>query len=91
MDDKKMEKVVKELLRLPAETAKHREAISRIAVRRRELAGELSDVIGPTQASKRLGISRQTFWQILNPDKAQEIKRRSTRSKGVTGPNGASA
>jgi hypothetical protein len=82
MDDKQMEKVVKELLRLPAETARHREAISRTAARRRELAGQLSQEIGPTQASKRLGISRQTVWQILNPDKAQEIKRRSSRSKG---------
>lgn len=81
MDDKQMEKVVKELLRLPAQTARHREAISTIAARRRELAGQLSHEIGPTQASKRLGISRQTFWQILNPDKAQEIKRRSSRSK----------
>ena len=72
--------MVKELLRLPAETARHREAISRIASRRRDLAGKLSEEIGPTQASKRLGISRQTFWQILNPERAQEIKRKSVRT-----------
>jgi hypothetical protein len=36
MDDKEMDRVVKEL-RLPAETAKHRAAISRIAAKRREL------------------------------------------------------
>ena len=77
-----MAKVVKELLRLPGETVKHREAISRIALRRRELAGQLSEELGPTRASKRLGISRQTFWQILNPEKAQEIKRRSLCAKG---------
>ena len=72
-----MDKVVKELLRLPNETTKHREAISRIAVRRRELAGRLGEAIGPTKAAQKLGVSRQTFWQILNPDHAKEIKRRS--------------
>jgi DNA-binding XRE family transcriptional regulator len=77
MDDKEMDKVVKELLRLPNETTKHREAISRIAVRRRELAGRLGEAIGPTKAAQKLGVSRQTFWQILNPDHAKEIKRRS--------------
>jgi hypothetical protein len=35
MDDKEMDRVVKE--RLPAETAKHRAAISQIAAKRREL------------------------------------------------------
>ncbi len=69
--------MVKELLRLPSETAKHRAAISRIAGRRRELAGRLGEAIGPTKAAQRLGVSRQTFWQILNPDQAKEIKKRS--------------
>jgi hypothetical protein len=77
MDDKEMDRVVKELLRLPRETAKHRAAISRIAGRRRELAGRLGEAIGPTKAAQRLGVSRQTFWQILNPDQAKEIKKRS--------------
>jgi DNA invertase Pin-like site-specific DNA recombinase len=77
MDDKEMDRVVKELLRLPGETTKHREAISRIAVKRRELAGRLGEAIGPTEAARKLGVSRQTFWQILNPEHAKEIKRRS--------------
>jgi hypothetical protein len=70
MDDKEMDRVVKELLRLPGETAKHRAAISRIAAKRRELAGRLGEAIGPTKASQKLGVSRQTSWQILNPDQA---------------------
>jgi hypothetical protein len=77
MDDKEMDRVVKELLRLPSETAKHRAAISRIATKRRELARHLGEAIGPTKASQKLGVSRQTFWQILNPDQAKEIKKRS--------------
>jgi len=78
-----MDRVVKELLGLSAETAKHRAAISRIAERRRELAGRLDEAIGPTKASQKLGVSRQTFWQILNPDQAKEIKERSkTNSQG---------
>ena len=85
MDDKEMDRVVKELLCLPSETAKHRAAISRIAGRRRELAGRLGEVIGPTKAAQKLGVSRQTFWQILNPDQAKEIKRRSkTNTRGRT-------
>ncbi|MGD0985972.1 MAG: hypothetical protein ABSA65_19510 [Acidimicrobiales bacterium] len=80
MDDKEMDRVVKELLRLPVETAKHRAAISRIAAKRRELAERLGEAIGPTKASQRLGVSRQTFWQILNPDQAKEIKKRSKAS-----------
>ncbi len=77
--------MVKELLRLPAETAKHRAAISRIAARRRELAGRLGEAIGPTKAAQKLGISRQTFWQILNPDQAKQIKQRSkTNARGRT-------
>ncbi|MGD0440466.1 MAG: hypothetical protein ABSB52_07530 [Acidimicrobiales bacterium] len=80
-----MDQVVKELLRLPAETAKHRAAISRIAARRRELAGRLGEAIGPTKAAQKLGISRQTFWQILNPDQAKQIKQRSkTNARGRT-------
>ncbi len=79
-----MDRVVKELLRLPDETARHREAISRIAARRRELAGRLGEALGPTQAAKRLGISRQTFWQILNPDQAKEIKKRSKAVRRTT-------
>ena len=83
MDDKEMDRVVKELLRLPSETAKHRAAISRIAAKRRELAGRLGEAIGPTKAAQRLGVSRQTFWQILNPDQAKEIKKRSkTNTRG---------
>ncbi len=72
-----MDRVVKELLRLPGETARHRAAISRIAARRRELAVFLGEAIGPTKAAQKLGVSRQTFWQILNPDHAKEIKKRS--------------
>jgi len=80
-----MDQVVKELLRLPAETAKHRAAISRIAARRRELAGRLGEAIGPTKAAQKLGISRQTFWQILNPDQAKQIKQKSkTNARGRT-------
>jgi len=77
-----MDRVVKELLRLPAETAKHRAAISRIATKRRELAGRLGEAIGPTKAAQKLGVSRQTFWQILNPDQAKEIKKRSKTNTG---------
>ena len=77
MDDKETDRVVKELLRLHSETAKHRAAISDIATRRRELAARLGEAIGPTKASQKLGVSRQTFWQILNPDQAKEIKKRS--------------
>jgi predicted DNA-binding protein (UPF0251 family) len=77
MDDDEMDQVVNELLRLPDETAMHRAAISRIAIRRRELAGRLREAIGPTKAAQKLGISRQTFWQILNPEQSKEIKKRS--------------
>jgi len=85
MDDKEMDRVVTQLLRLPGETAKHRAAISRIAAKRRELAGRLGEAIGPTKASQKLGVSRQTFWQILNPDQAKEIKKRSkTNTRGRT-------
>ncbi len=85
MDDKEMDRVVKELLRLPGETAKHRTAIYRIAGRRRELAARLGEAIGPTKASQKLGVSRQKFWQILNPDQAKEIKKRSkTNTQGRT-------
>ena len=83
MDDKEMDRVVTQLLRLPGETAKHRAAISRIAAKRRELAGRLGEAIGPTKAAQKLGVSRQTFWQILNPDQAKEIKKRSkTNTRG---------
>jgi hypothetical protein len=81
MKGQSVEHLVEELLGIPGETAVHRAEISRLAGRRRVLAGQLSEVIGPTLAAKRLGISRQTFWQILNPEKAHEIKRRSTRSR----------
>ena len=73
-----MDQVVRELLRLSGETAQHRAAISRIAAERRELAGRLAEAIGPTKAAQKLGVSRQTFWQILNPDQAKEIKKRSS-------------
>ena len=81
MEDAAVEQLVEELLRLPGETAAHRAEISRLAARRRVLAVMLNDAIGPTLAAKRLGISRQTFWQVLNPEKAQAIKRRSSRSR----------
>jgi hypothetical protein len=81
MEAQELEQLVAELLRLPDETAAHRAEISRLAARRRELAMLLNDAIGPTLAAKRLGISRQTFWQVLNPAKAQAIKRRSSRSR----------
>ncbi len=92
MNDKEMDRVVKELLRLPNETAKHRAAISRIAAKRRELAGRLGEAIGPTKAAQKLGVSRQTFWQILNPDQAKEIKKRSrTNTGGALKPDGIEA
>lgn len=81
MEDTELAQLIEELLRLPGETAAHRVEISRLAARRRELAVVLNDAIGPTLAAKRLGISRQTFWQVLNPEKAQAIKRRSSRSR----------
>jgi hypothetical protein len=81
VEDAELEQLINELLSLPGETAAHRAEISRLAARRRELAMVLSDAIGPTLAAKRLGISRQTFWQVLNPEKAQAIKRRSSRSR----------
>jgi hypothetical protein len=81
VEDAELEQLIGELLRLPGETAAHRAEISRLAARRRELAMVLNDAIGPTLAAKRLGISRQTFWQVLNPEKAQAIKRRSSRSR----------
>jgi len=89
VEDVELEQLIGELLRLPDETAAHRAEISRLAARRRELAIVLNDAIGPTLAAKRLGISRQTFWQVLNPEKAQAIKRRSARS-GRSGATTAS-
>jgi hypothetical protein len=80
VENAELEPLIAELLRLPGETAAHRREISRLAARRRELAMVLNEAIGPTLAAKRLGISRQTFWQVLNPEKAQAIKRRSSRS-----------
>jgi predicted DNA-binding protein (UPF0251 family) len=81
MEDQELEELIAELRRLTDETAAHRAEISRLAARRRQLAILLNDAIGPTLAAKQLGISRQTFWQVLNPDKAQAIKRRSSRSR----------
>jgi hypothetical protein len=81
MDEATVEITIAELLRLPEEIAQHRAAISEIAARRRELARQLNEEIGPTKAAKRLGISRQVFWQILNPERSQGIKRRSARSR----------
>ena len=86
MDDKETDRVVKELLRLHSETAKHRAAISDIATRRRELAARLGEAIGPTKAAQKLGVSRQTFWQILNPDQAKEIKKRSKTNTRARSP-----
>ena len=80
VEDHDLEQLIAELLRLPGETAAHRAEISRLAARRRALAVMLNEAIGPTLAAKRLGISRQTFWQVLNPEKAQAIKRRSSRA-----------
>ena len=77
MEERHVDEIVAELLRLPGEIADHRAAISEIAARRRQLAEELGQEIGPTKAAQRLGISRQTFWQILNPQQSKEIKRRS--------------
>jgi hypothetical protein len=85
MEGQSVEQLVEELLRIPGETAVHRAEISRLASRRRTLATQLSEVIGPTMAAKQLGISRQTFWQILNPEKAHEIKRRSARARREAG------
>src|SRR5271154_7494 len=85
VDGKEINRVVRELLRMPAETAKHREAISQIAVRRRELAAQLGGEVGPSEAAKLLGISRQTFWQVLNPTRAKEIKRRSRTGRRSIG------
>ena len=81
VEDSELEQLIGELLRIPGETTAHRLEISRLAARRRELATVLNDAIGPTLAAKRLGISRQTFWQVLNPEKAQAIKRRSSRAR----------
>jgi predicted DNA-binding protein (UPF0251 family) len=81
MDERQIEHLVKELLKMPAETAKHRHAISEIAAKRRELAGRLCGEIGPTKAAQRLGVSRQTLWQILNPQQAKAIKQRSRRGR----------
>jgi hypothetical protein len=81
VEDAELEQLVAELLRFPGETAAHRAEISRLAARRRELAMVLNGAIGPTLAAKRLGISRQTLWQVLNPEKAQAIKRRSSQAR----------
>jgi hypothetical protein len=80
VEDRALDGLVEELLAIPMATAAHRSEISRLAARRRVLARQLGDLVGPTMAAKRLGISRQTFWQILNPQQAYEIKRRSSRS-----------
>ena len=63
--------MVKELLRLPGETAKHSAAISRIATKRRELAGRLGEAIGPTKAAQKLGVSRQDVLADLEPRSGQ--------------------
>jgi flagellar biosynthesis chaperone FliJ len=83
MDDREIDRVVKALLKMTAETAKHRAAISAIAAQRRELAEQLAEEIGPTKAAQRLHISRQTFWQILNPTQAKEIKQRSRSGRRI--------
>lgn len=80
MEEHEIENLVARLLAYPIEIAKHREAISELAARRRELAVELKDAIGPKKAAERLGISRQVLWQILNPTRAQDIKRRSQQA-----------
>ena len=60
--DTPVEQAVAEMVRLSYQILKYREAISEIAVQRRELASLLLDALGPTAAAKRLGISRQTLW-----------------------------
>jgi hypothetical protein len=77
MEEAELDRLVSELTEIPDQMAAHRAAISDLAGRRRALAEVLRDAIGPTLAAKRLGVSRQTFWQILNPAQAKEIKRRS--------------
>jgi FixJ family two-component response regulator len=74
-----LEAQLKELQRIPLEISGHREKISALAARRRELAERVVAGLGPTETAKRLGISRQTLWQVLKPEQAKEIKRRSAR------------
>jgi DNA-binding CsgD family transcriptional regulator len=76
-DDADVEALIEELHRLPREIAAHRAVISDLAARRRELAELVATELGPTETAKRLGISRQTLWQVLNPAQAKELKRRS--------------
>jgi flagellar biosynthesis chaperone FliJ len=90
MDDAELEQLVRELTEIPDQIAAHRDAISELAARRRALAEQLRDAIGPTLAAKRLGVSRQTFWQVLNPAQAKEIKRRSRTGAARRTQNGPS-
>ena len=82
MAELELEPLLEELRRLPLDIAALREQISGLARRRRQLAEEVVDVLGPTETAKRLGISRQTLWQVLNPSQSKEIKRRSARRAG---------
>ncbi|MCU1491112.1 MAG: hypothetical protein JWM85_2517 [Acidimicrobiaceae bacterium] len=83
MAETNLEAQLGELLRIPTEITAHREQISDLATRRRQLAERVVEVLGPTETAKRLGISRQTLWQILNPSQSKEIKRRSAR-RGIS-------
>jgi len=74
--------LLQELTQIPVEISWHREEISALAARRRELAERVVAELGPTEVAKRLGISRQTLWQVLNPAQSKEIKRRSARRTG---------
>ena len=79
MDAAQIDALLQELAQIPVDIAAHREEISALATRRRELAERVVAELGPTEVAKRLGISRQTLWQVLNPAQSKETKRRSAR------------
>jgi hypothetical protein len=79
-DRTSIDRAVDEMIRLSDEIVMHRMAIAVIALKRHQLAVVLRNALGPTVAAKRLGISRQTLWQIVNPERSAEIKRRSKTS-----------
>lgn len=77
-----LDPLLEELLRLAKQIAEHQSAISELAGRRRALAEQVANELGPTETAKRLGISRQTLWQILKPEQSKDIKRRSEKRSG---------
>ena len=83
MDQVDLDALVVQLRALPEEIAKRQAEISQLASLRRTLAQRLTDAIGPTRTAACLGISRQVLWQVLNPKRAYEIKRRSSRSRST--------